>query len=487
MSDDGKVDGYFGYNKPTSNRSSGFCYYNDLSSVKTYLTEGVVPKGLESDDEVKEDVSEEAASLITVMEKAVALTHGQGELIVITQSMRNVFQDMLIKTEILDRFAKDGEIVEDCDEWVIFSSKNSPRDWFVPAREKLDRNALGLSALPQSVFMGMIATFDSSTSETVRALLGIKSERFESGAKTVLLSDVINAKSIQEIIDKVVDDELYLFSRGSHEEQVKFIESNFHIEIIKDWKRWPDFIEIFERRNLVAHGETKFTSRYADICTKARHKGAQELIGKEVHLRPPYLFQCLDILLEFSLLLTFTFWRKHLKNEEQAAFSAINEIIYKLIEHHRYQVAIRVSELVLTLKNVQVTDVIRRMLTVNLASAYSHIEDQIACNRVLDGLDWSASSDDFKICVASLRKDVDEVIELIPSVVASGKITQFALKRWPVFDGVRSDDRFAKTYNDMFDDDLATVVVTQDEGGVVRADDHAIPKSSDDPEDGTLH
>lgn len=116
--------------------------------------------------------------------------------------------------------------------------------------------------------MSIVATFDSNIADVVRDMLTIKSDLSQTGSKTILLSDILHLSSIAEIKEKLISDKVYLFSRGSHEDQLKFIEENFHISIKSHWKRWPDFIEVFERRNLIAHREKTFTKRYVAICKK---------------------------------------------------------------------------------------------------------------------------------------------------------------------------------------------------------------------------
>src|SRR5690606_28172930 len=63
--------------------------------------------------------------------------------------------------------------------------------------------------------------------------------------RSLPLSRLASASSIEELVREAIDEELYQFSRGSHEDQEKYIRSSFGINISGKWKRWPDYIEIF--------------------------------------------------------------------------------------------------------------------------------------------------------------------------------------------------------------------------------------------------
>ena len=97
----------------------------------------------------------------------------------------------------------------------------------------------------------------------------------------------------------------------------------------------------------------------------------------------------------------------------------------------------------------------RLMLTINLASALRHLnKDPEKCIEVLDRVDWAASSDNFRICVAALKDDIAQVCDLMPNVVAAKTISKADFREWPVFDYVRDKPEFARTFENVFGDVL---------------------------------
>lgn len=260
------------------------------------------------------------------------------------------------------------------------------------------------------------------------------------------LARILRASRIEDIVEEAISDEVYKFSRESHDVQVKYIEENFDVSIKRDWKRWPDFIEVFERRNLVAHGEKRFTKRYVDNCKAHGHKGSDSLLDSRILVTTTYIRQCLSILTECAILTTFSLWRKHVKADEEEAFNFMVFISYELIKSHQYYLATFICDYILSLNTAARKENVRLRLVVNLASAHAHLDQNEAAKGILDKEDWTATSDDFQICVASIRKDVAEVVRLMPIIKAADKIHMQDFREWPVFDFVNKKEEFRDSF-----------------------------------------
>lgn len=400
--------------------------------------------------------------LKNLMLKITDTGHEQSEMLAILNMVRDVVPITLAKADFMDDMMSSSPEVKKGKDYSIVSLQHVPFGKLSDMMSRLLRTQQGLAAIPTAVLLSLVAAFDTQMADIVRAMLGIKSDRLRAGQRTVPLSEIMAATSLQDLIDKAINDEVYQFSRGSHDDQVGYIEQSFSIKIKEKWKRWPDLIEIFERRNLVAHGERHFTKRYAEICTRAGHKKSDELVGTPVLITFKYLRQALGILTEFGILTAFSLWRKHVPADEPEAMSSLNEISFNLIESRRYDVAARIAEYALSLDNSKVTATTKLMFTVNLASAQKHMKQEEAFAKTLDKTDWTATSDDFQFCVAALREDFDELERILPIIKASERISATAIKEWPVFSFVRRNERFQIAYKAHFDDNLIEPVAFAD-------------------------
>ena len=438
-----------------------------------------------SDDEENENTAsspEEATQnpLSRIIDRISEVMMSYYALINISSMAREIFLTAFLETQIVRPLSKGGaELLESTDQGKLFALERAGISKVAKGREQVRRIDNGTAAMPASTLMSMVAAFDSIIADLVGVLLKARREKLNVGERTVSLAEVLASSSVDEILDRFVTNEVYELLRGSHDDQVKFIEKNFDIEIRTDWRGWADFIEVFERRNLLAHGEAKFTARYAEICRRHGKSINIRKPGETIELRRQYLRHAADTLLEFGVLLAFSLWRKHFKDEEEEAFSALNQVAYQFVVEDRLSVAINILRYATGIKTTNCSDFTRRMMIVNLANAWRKMKKPEDAEKVLSSVDWSATSNYFQICVAAVRDDLEGVVSRMESVKAKvpgedQKISSEAFRDWPVFDKVRNEDRFRAEFERIFKEPLLTEVSSE----ASAEDDESPPKKA---------
>lgn len=376
------------------------------------------------------------------------------DLIGINASVRFVFPNMYIDHEFV-RFRNELTLIEGDKSLKIYGV---PADKISLMNSKLKRLGHikdGISSIPANVLMGLVARFDANVSRLVRYLLAIRKERLAAGDRSISVKDILSANSFEELISDLIEDEIHSIMRGSHEEQIKYIEDNFSIKIKEGFERWPQFVEVFERRNLAAHGEGVANGRYDRICSKANVPANHRLsLGDRVVFPDTYLRYATDVLLEFGVLLIWWLWLKHDANDAHQAYNKINSATYDMIYEKRYRLASRILNSCLERKTADAPETIRRMMAINLANCCKKINDDDGFKKAISLYDWSASADEYKISVASLRLDVDAVCAIMPKVVSDDTVGKAGFRDWPVFDWVRDDERFVECFKEVFGEPL---------------------------------
>jgi hypothetical protein len=330
--------------------------------------------------------------------------------------------------------------------------------------EEFDIDKQGFDALPSATLLSLVATFDSYFSEIVHFFLSIHPERYTESDKQISLKELFTRKSLEEVVSQVIDLEVSQLMRGSHTEQVQFIESHLDVKIIGHYARWPNFVEIFERRNLVAHGDLIASESYITNCRSAKDTDIEDItVGQQLSLTPEYLHKATDALSEFGILLVFVLWRKHIKNSAEDAFKYVSETCYDLIRKKRSQLAQKLLEFALYKQPRACSDRVIRMMLVNLANSYKIMKNEPKCQEVISSIDWTASGDNFQICIASLQGDVDKVVGLMPGLAASKAIDAKAIdansfREWPVFDWVRDDSKINETFERVYGEPMRNKV-----------------------------
>ena len=201
---------------------------------------------------------------------------------------------------------------------------------------ELDR---GATVLPGAILLSLVATFDSFFADTLKIMLRRKPERVIEASKTISVKEILNMTSFDDVIGKITEDEVEKLMRGGHDEQIKYIEEKLEIRIRDHYDEWGHFIEIFERRNLVAHGNYIVNSHYIENCNKHGFEVSYDQDGKRPSLDERYLRSSSDRLLEFGLSLMFVLWLKHFRDSKEEAYESLNARTYELIKDSQYRVA----------------------------------------------------------------------------------------------------------------------------------------------------
>ena len=429
--------------------------YNDAKSSAN--------KGIAEAVEVQPQSEAPTDGFVALLDRALHLGLSQSHLITISNAARPIFRGSAARFEVLEPVMKQAVLVEKHDSFAIYGLTTPIYADLERRMRRLNSLDEALRDLPGTALMGMVATFDAFIADVVREMLGRYPDRYTLSDKEVCIKDVLQHGSFESFIAAMIDDDVYNFTRGSHEEQIRFIEKNFSIPVSAHWKSYPDYIEVFERRNLVAHGERTFNSRYVRICTAAGHKGAESILGQPVRMTTNYLRQSADLLLEFAVVLILTLWRKHDKSTEAVAFGKLNDVVFELIQSGRFRSAASIASAALDIKKSACTQLDRSMLTVNLASAQKHLKQNEAALKTLESVDWSAAADNFRVCVASLREDYDEVKALMRRVSAANLIDADSFRTWPVFSFARDNPEFQSVFQEVFGEPLVRVAESSPE------------------------
>ena len=309
--------------------------------------------------------------------------------------------------------------------------------------------------VPNSVLLSIVATYDAHVGNITRFSLLNNPQRIISGDQTYKARDIFKASSFDELLQSIVDDEVHLILWESHQKQIEKIEELFGFSIIQNFPFWGKFIEVFERRNLVAHGVTNANERYISICEKSDCPENERLaLGEEIDLDSVYLRKSVDSLLLFLIVLVWNIWIKLKRNEFADAYEKINKISYILISEGRYRLSTRLLTIMIGWKNKDIPERSRRMMVINLANAHKFLEEREESEEVLKTYQWDSVSDDFKICEAAVREDTSEVCRLMPKFKDEEAISKVDFRTWPVFNWVRDDEKFRAKFQEVFNEEL---------------------------------
>ena len=306
------------------------------------------------------------------------------------------------------------------------------------------------SVIESSLFLRLFSAFDAFTGDLLSAIYKRKPELFESLARTVKVSEILQYKSFENLQDIVLREEIENFRRGSYVDQFKELENTFGLKL-RAFENWPSFVECSQRRNLFTHCDGEVSQQYLDVCEKEGYKFKNKpAIGSQLELGPKYFLPACDLLAEVAVKLCHTLWRKLFPAELKNADEDLNRAIYERLEFEEYERACIYAKFALSQTKFS-SDLNRRIFLINHAIALKFNGKSSEAQLLLKQEDWSACSPDVKIAEVVLSDKFDEADKLMRKIGKKGEILcEEYYHSWPLFKNFRTSAQFQKAYQDIY-------------------------------------
>jgi hypothetical protein len=342
----------------------------------------------------------------------------------------------------------------------------------------------GARHLPEVMTIGLVSSYDAFLGQLLRATIRKHEEIIFTSDRTIKFSELSQFSSIEEARDALIDREIESVLRLSHHEQFEWMEKRFSLKLKESLPAWPRFVEICERRNLLTHTGGVVSKQYLNVCKDHGCDLENIKIGDMLSVNSDYYVNAVKVMYEIGVKLGHVFWRKFVKEDREEADSALNKLGYDLIYDRAYEIAEALLRFGVQVLKQHANDSVRRMMVINLANSLRLQNRRENATQLLKKEDWSACSADFKICVAAVTGEIDEVARLMRSIGAHGHPTIEAYRTWPVFRGVRTDERFMTTFEEVFGESI----ISEKPGGVgIPSSANTKPAVADEGGDPTLH
>ncbi len=236
---------------------------------------------------------------------------------------------------------------------------------------------------------------------------------------------------------------------NSHSYHLKYLEEKISTPITKGLDCLGEFIEICERRNLYVHSNGEVSQLYLDNCRDAHIEIPGDLtIGKKLPIKAKYFTRAMEVFFEIGVKLGHVMWRKLVPEEIENADDSLSDICYNLILRKQYETARDILKFAVTMPNL--TDVYKKIMTINLANCYKLLKDAASAKKLLGQTDWSAAGLRFRISVAAILDQHVEASDLMKRIGDNGEVKKIEYHTWPVFISFRETPEFKKTYRDLF-------------------------------------
>ncbi len=381
---------------------------------------------------------------------------GYFEFVSLVASFSSLLSHSIAEVAHRKFLAEHGHLVRSSDAKIVYRVPASRYATFRQIDQTRETIGSVSRDVPRMLVVGLTSAFEYHMSRLARAIAKIRPESIFPKDRMALVSEVMQYKTLAEFQASVVDKEVDSVLRGGIEDTVKWFEKRCNIESVSEsFERWGALVELFERRNLFVHTNGIVNDQYLQMADKHKFVGGEKIeLGAQLAAGPSYFRESVTLIAEFGVKLHQVVWRKLVRaeKEKEEADSVLNQFGYELILRGNYELAIRLFDFGSNIRGHS-SDRLRRMMTVNFANAHRLAGDEGKARSILDAEDWSAASDDFKICVAAVRGELDTVLQMMKDIGPS-EHSRAMYEDWPVFFKLRDDKRFHECFSDIFGSDF---------------------------------
>jgi hypothetical protein len=296
-----------------------------------------------------------------------------------------------------------------------------------------------------------VSQYDAFLGRLVSALLRQKPELLKSSDRVFTFSQLCDFNSLEEARELVLEKEIETLLRKSHAEQFDWLEKKFDINLHADLPVWPLFIEVTERRNLFVHSNGVVSSQYLRACREHKVELKENVKqGTELRVSPKYFSLAYAAIYEIGMKLAQVLWRKLNPSEIKDADKILTDFSFELIEDERYDLAKTMLDFACRAPMKYFDERNRLVFLVNKAQAYKWSGDLAAAEQIVNGQDWSATGDAFRLAAAVLKDQYETAATLMRKIGDSGYPHKEHYKTWPLFKQFRKTKEFEGAFQEIF-------------------------------------
>lgn len=286
-------------------------------------------------------------------------------------------------------------------------------------------NSKLLPLVARSFFIGMFSEYDRFIGNLLKVIHQKKPELYRGIRKEILMTDLLDYASIDDIKQEMLEQEIDAFRRGSYIEQFSEIEKKFDVTL-KKFDDWSKFIEIAQRRNVMTHNGGCVSKQYLYVCEKEGFVFQERpVIGSELALTPEYVFQSIRVLSKVGLMLAHTLWRKLFPGEIKTADNSLNSTLYNLLRNQRWNAAVELGTFSLSpLMIKESSDLVKRIRVINTAIATKFTGNLAEAMQILDSVDWSASIREFKLACCVIKEEYEDAAKIMEEIGREGEMIE---------------------------------------------------------------
>lgn len=378
------------------------------------------------------------------------------------------------RREATEKVEKAGAVGKPSPGGINFRSAHDAVEFATAQRElrKLHKNK-SADLMARALFVQVFCEYDAFIGRMLTTVFLSKPDLMRSITREISLADLLAVNDIDTICQGILEKEVETFRRDSYIEQFAKLEARFDITL-KKFPEWPEFVELSQRRNALVHNDGIVSEQYLAVCGKEGVALDHVTLGSRRTVGAEDMRRVIRVMSKIGYMLCHTLWSKLFPDQIEDVHTSLVMTLYAFLEDRRWRVASDVGQFALTQPMLRkMSDMNRRVLTINTAIALKFSAEEVAAQTLLDSCDWSAAMPEFRLAVAVLKDNFSEAVEIMKKIGPEGDLLdQTAYHEWPLFHKFREREDFYSVYEEIYGKpykqvpiDLADESTPAEEGG----------------------
>lgn len=404
-------------------------------------------------EEKGNEVQQEISAYNTIIEDYIEALNTQQNIVPI--SYKFLSAQMLTESKKLHKYGKDnGQVFEEdgkqgirmsIEHSIIFDKMLMNLHNIIRAYDMVGVNAV----------IGMVSKYDGFLGLLTKQLFKDKPEILNGSEKEFKASDILTYSDFDELKDMLVEKEIEALLRKNHIEQLHWLENKLGFKQLRDFKVFPDFVEIMERRNLFVHSNGVVSRQYLSECKKYGvnlQEGVK--VGDRLGADINYVNKAHTVLFQVGVMLGFVLWHKIKPLEGEELIDGLSDVSFELIREGNYQLGVCIIDFALFNRSWEddIKYAQHLVFSVNKALAF-HLRDmQDECVKIVNSLDVTAAEPVYHLAVAVLLSDYELAYKIMGNI---GNVDSMRVnyKTWPLFTKIRQEPAFIKKYKEIYNEE----------------------------------
>ena len=306
--------------------------------------------------------------------------------------------------------------------------------------------------MARSSLLALVSEYENFMSEMLRTLVRLKPNTLISDDETVTVRSLEQFASYDEFMEDLVDSKVTdLIQANSHFKLIRWIEEKFGVNLTSDKQMIGEFVEVFQRRHLLAHAGGVVNRKYLKVCTE--HGCTEKTLpslDERINVDRRYLRRATARVFMMGYFTLHILWQKVLPKQRDDSVRAILGASHDFLERDLTKMCERLCDFVLnSSKPVSARDT--AYLAINKAQSYLFDPEAEEAHRlqrvegVLRKYDWTMADAIVELALCCLRRDFSSLDSKVQRAVASG-LTRHDAMTWSIFREVRQQEAFSKHF-----------------------------------------